>query len=393
LITKAEVAETTEAFTEIVKSAAVYRQALATVAEAAAGFGAALESGAKCKGSGAAGEGLLSASGLFYLVANHEQILAHSVKKNFEDPITGQINQFRLQNMKNEEQFKINIKDKIKDLKRQEYENAKLSKLKTRNLVIYRSKLQELTSQIDEIDKLKHDYYQHSYDLVQDTSNNIVTQLGTIIRAQVEIYEGIARKGWSGGGLDDLLARCPDPFAQDEEDNIQQEEVEEPKDTDHVNDSQIITTASNGISINRDSSLALSTISPTISNIQTESVQMASTPVSKSTLIDQLHQQSDGIKAGDDSEAEDISENNSSSKSESVKEDEENNVDLLEHVANLTLDEDDNSFSLPVPGSSSRGTKSPEKYTDDHKEANDTPGTSLKRHILGDEHNLWLEES
>jgi protein-tyrosine-phosphatase len=304
-LTKTDISQTTETYSEILESAEEYRKALLTVSEAAGNFGAALEKGAKCKGSGNAADGLLSAGGLFFLVANHQQILAHSIKESFEDPVHKEIAEFKERSSKNDEIFKVNIKDRVKTLKQQERENAKLSRSKTRNLVAYKSKLLQLTSHIDEIDKLKHEYYQSSFDLVQDTSNNILKKLGSIVRAQVEIYEGIARKGWSGGGLDELIAQCPDPFTPDEDD----EEVDNDEDT--MEDDGRLLTSSNGLSFNRNS-IAIQPVlthQQSMNTLQTipESV-VASTPIA-------------------------------SKFKESI-------------TANDSVD--DNSFSLPLPGSSRR---------------------------------------
>lgn len=343
LISKSEIEETTESFNEIIKAAEEYGKALSKVSEAAANFGVALERGAKSKGTGISSEGLLNSSGLFFIVANHEEILSNSVKKNFEEPIRSKINQFKLQNIKNENQFKINIKDKIKDLKKQEYENLKISKLKTRNLIQYRSKLLELTNQIDDIDKLKHDYYQDSFNLVQDTSNEILIKLGTIIRAQVEIYEGIAKKGWSGGGLDDLISQCPDPFAHEDEEHNDNDITSDKSSNNNNND---IIDTSNGLSIRRDSQLT-TFAQPVITTFQTES--LSNSPISKGTLIDALEAQNEResvLKSPSplEEETNEVNETNP---------DEEPDEEIMKQLANTTL-EDDNSFSLPMPGSSKK---------------------------------------
>lgn len=113
LVTKTDMSKTTEAYNDILAASEDYRKALLQVAEAAGNFGAALENGAKCKGSGNAADGLLSASGLYFLVANHQQILAHSVKESFEVPVSKEINKFKLTSAKNDEIFKNEIKEKV----------------------------------------------------------------------------------------------------------------------------------------------------------------------------------------------------------------------------------------------------------------------------------------
>ncbi|ODQ82682.1 hypothetical protein BABINDRAFT_159212 [Babjeviella inositovora NRRL Y-12698] len=218
LITASDVLQTKQSFLNLVRQAGKYREALLLVSEAASGFALALEDAARCKGSGAAADGLLSAGGLHYLVANHQQILALSIKSAFEVPVEKEIEAFETSITRAEAEFRTTIRAKNQALRARERENLRLSRMKSRNLAQYRTTLQALTFQVDEIDRLKHDYYLSSFEIVQAASERVLDRAGSVVRAQVEIYEGIARKGWSGGGLDDLIAQCPDPFNPDDED-------------------------------------------------------------------------------------------------------------------------------------------------------------------------------
>lgn len=217
LITTREISDTLTCYSNVLDAAATYRDAIMQASAAAAQFGAALEECSRCKGAGKSSDGLLAAGGLEYMVSNHEQILANSIEASFEKPVKEQLDVLKNTADKNEQQFKAQLKEKTKQLRTQEKLNQKLARKRTRNLSEYRISLQELTYQIDEIDRLKYDYFQSAYELVQNTSTKILGHASSIVRAQVEIYEGIARKGWSGGGLDDLIANCPDPFADDDQ--------------------------------------------------------------------------------------------------------------------------------------------------------------------------------
>ncbi|CCH42930.1 hypothetical protein BN7_2476 [Wickerhamomyces ciferrii] len=400
LVTKTDINKTTEAYNEILSTSKEYRDALLKVSEAAGNFGAALENGAKCKGSGNSADGLLSASGLYFLVANHQQILAHSVKNSFEEPILKEINQFKLKTSKNDEIFKNNIKEKITLLKKQEYENSKLSKLKTRNLITYRSKLQQLTSHIDEIDKVKHDYYQSSFDLVQDTSQNILKQVGSIVRAQVEIYEGIARKGWSGGGLDELLAGCPDPFTNEDDDDDydngrysnngnddnddnndnNDNKLEEPQYEDNDNDNDDIDDDDDD-TIGPIPQLKPQSLSSTTNGLFIQSKSSTSNPtLSHSTSTKSFEKTLNSNDVLHSSTPRQFSP-------------EPNNIDDSF---------DDNSFSLPLPGSSSRNNikstpkeidnSSPKKEADHELKEDDedqgSPATKLRKELYPS-HSEW----
>lgn len=219
LIARRDVEETVDSYNGVLAAASRYSEALLKVSAAAAEFGSALEDCARCKGAGSSAEGLLSAGGLHYLVSNHQQILAKSIQRTFEAPVKKQVDQFKAQMASNDETFKQDMKARTRQLKKQEMENARLSRMRVRNLGAYRNSLLELTSQVDDIDRLKYEHFCQAFDLAQDTSTNILTYAASVVRAEVEIYEGIARKGWSGGGLDDLIATCPDPFAPAEEED------------------------------------------------------------------------------------------------------------------------------------------------------------------------------
>lgn len=70
-----------------------------------------------------------------------------------------------------------------------------------------------LTEQIDSLESLKYAHCRAAYDLSQDTASHVLESSALVVRAEVEVFERIAQKGWdSSGGLDDLIAISPDPF-------------------------------------------------------------------------------------------------------------------------------------------------------------------------------------
>jgi len=79
----------------------------------------------------------------------------------------------------------------------------------------YRSALTDLTQFIDELDQLKYEHWHVAHTLATDASNRVIDCAALVVRAEVEIFEKVAQKGWdgAGGGLDDLIARAQDPFA------------------------------------------------------------------------------------------------------------------------------------------------------------------------------------
>lgn len=223
LVTRRNVNETVASYNVLLAAAKKYRNALLQVSEAAADFGQALEDSARCKGADSSSEGLTRAGGLHYLVSNHQQILANTIQHSFEQPVRKQIQQLCSTAAKNEQAFRVALTNKTQALRAHEADNIRLLKKRVRNLAAYRSSILELTSQLDDIDRLKYEHFVQQYDLAQITSSNVLSCAAAVVRAEVEIYEGIARKGWSGGGLDDLISTGLDPFAPSEDEDDEQE--------------------------------------------------------------------------------------------------------------------------------------------------------------------------
>ena len=207
---------TVECYEELLTKADKYSRALHAVAEAASDFGQALEESVKSPKINyrkEVSEGLVNAAGLQYIIGTNELILARTLKESFQVPLAEALAKVKLDYKSNHEYYQQEVREKTKRLRQKELENIKLSKLRTRNLNAYKSNLVQLTNQVDEIDRLKHDYYHEVNAILEHFSGDqLVLKTGSFVRAQLEIYEGIARKGWSGGGLDELLSIAPDLF-------------------------------------------------------------------------------------------------------------------------------------------------------------------------------------
>ncbi|KAH3665657.1 hypothetical protein OGAPHI_003845 [Ogataea philodendri] len=205
LITKKDFNDTIGSCRDLVRTAAAYRDALVALGTAASEFGRSLEDCARCKGAGATSEGLMTASGFHHQIANHQQILAHSLSTGFERPVSEIISNFERTYKENDTSFKKEIKDKITQLRHKEAANHKLSRKKTRNIIAYKSNLLQLASQLDEIDRAKHDYYVSSYEQTQSAFARILGQTSSVVAMETQMYDNIARKALAGGGLDKLL--------------------------------------------------------------------------------------------------------------------------------------------------------------------------------------------
>ncbi|KAK9243738.1 hypothetical protein V1506DRAFT_543646 [Lipomyces tetrasporus] len=216
IVSKDDIQNNVAAYETLLSAAATLRTALAAVAQAENQFGSALEACAKCRGASESEDGLSGAAGLQYLAANHHRILSESFTKGFELPVRTEVDTYAKVTKEHEEKFQKETISRTKQLRKTEKQHVKLGKKKQRNLALYRSALMDLTSQVDGLETLKYEYFKYSLDITQDISAKILKQATGIVRAEVEIFEGIARKGWTGEGLDDILSNSIDPFAPEE---------------------------------------------------------------------------------------------------------------------------------------------------------------------------------
>ncbi|KAL7271535.1 hypothetical protein RUND412_005705 [Rhizina undulata] len=216
VLSRADVTASIKAYEALADTAKGYRKALASVATAASSFGAALEACARCKGAGDTADGLMNAGGLQYLIASNTHILSESLYRGFEVPLLHELDTYKEKTAENEERYKKEAGDKSRELRKREQEHLKLARQRKRNLHAFRSALVDLTRQIDELDNLKYNHFRNALSLAQETSTRILDTSALVVRAEIEIFEKIAQKGWdSSGGLDDLISRAADPFSLD----------------------------------------------------------------------------------------------------------------------------------------------------------------------------------
>ncbi|KAM0282754.1 hypothetical protein ACHAO9_010053 [Fusarium lateritium] len=238
VLTKADLELSQQAYSDLVSSAKGYRLALAALSTAASTFGSALEACARLKEARAEPIGpsgtssmtasfttkgsctadmLMSASGVHHLVANHQQILSETVYRSFEVPLLHDLDKWQTVIDDEEETYKQNIKAQSREIKRLEKEGMKLHKQRRRDVGRFRAHLVELTTKLDGLTTLHGDHARTLLRESQETSGRIVDASCSLVRAEVDIFEGLARKGWSGGGLDDLLEKGQDLFATEED--------------------------------------------------------------------------------------------------------------------------------------------------------------------------------
>ncbi|KAK7734749.1 hypothetical protein SLS53_007855 [Cytospora paraplurivora] len=239
VLTKADLTASQKSYADLLTTAKSYRVALATLSSAASAFGSALESCARLKearadsihladaspaapapvtsDSGCTADTLLAAAGVHHLIANHDQILSETVYRSFEVPLLHELDKWRRDVEDEEASYLAAVRRQSQDIRRLEKEGMRLHRQRgPRDVAKFRGHLVELTTRLDGLTGL---HGEHSRTLLresQDTSVKILEACCSLVRAEVDIFESLARKGWSGGGLEEILEKGTDLFAAEE---------------------------------------------------------------------------------------------------------------------------------------------------------------------------------
>ncbi|KAK4242002.1 hypothetical protein C8A03DRAFT_40573 [Achaetomium macrosporum] len=235
VLTKTDLEHSHAAYAGLLSSAKAYRLALASLSTAASAFGSALESCARLKEARADALGppqgaplsnsfttkqtactadtLLTVAGLQHLVANHQHILSETVYRAFEVPLLHELDKWRAAVEDEEEGYARAVAAQSREIRRLEKEGMKLHRQRRRDVAKFRSHLVELTSKLDGLTVLHGEHARTLLRESQETSVKIVEASCSLARAEVDIFESLARKGWTGGGLEDVLEKGVDLFA------------------------------------------------------------------------------------------------------------------------------------------------------------------------------------
>lgn len=241
VLTKADLAHSQAAYADLLASAKAYRLALASLSTAASTFGSALESCARLKEARAelstagpppgaplsnsfttaaanrttacTADTLLAAAGLQHLVANHQHILSETVYRAFEVPLLHDLDRWRGAVDDEEEGYARALEAQSREIRRLEKEGVKMHRQRRRDVGQLRSHLVELTGKLDSLTVLHGEHARTLLSESQEASGRIVEASCSLVRAEVDIFESLARKGWTGGGLEEVLEKGVDLFA------------------------------------------------------------------------------------------------------------------------------------------------------------------------------------
>lgn len=148
-------------------------------------------------------------------MANHQHILSETVYRAFEVPLLHELDKWRAAVEDEEESYRKAVAAQSREIRRLEKEGMKLHKQRRRDVGKFRSHLVELTTKLDGLTSLNGEHARTLLRESQETSVRIVEASCSLVRAEVDIFESLARKGWTGGGLEDVLEKGVDLFAND----------------------------------------------------------------------------------------------------------------------------------------------------------------------------------
>lgn len=240
VLTKADLQSSQAAYADLLGSAKALRVALSGLGLSAAAFGSALEACARLKearadallGPSADGaslansfhaagvstaDNLLTVAGLQHLLANHGQILAEMVYTAFELPLLHELDRWRTVVEDEQAAYKRAVGTQSREIQKLEEDGLRMYRQqRRRDVAQYRSHLVAMTQNLD---GLTATHAEHARTLLresQDTSATILDASCSLARAEVDIFESLARKGWTGGGLEEVLEKGRDLFASED---------------------------------------------------------------------------------------------------------------------------------------------------------------------------------
>ncbi|WWC68675.1 uncharacterized protein I206_102608 [Kwoniella pini CBS 10737] len=211
LITRKDLRQSISCLEELMAAAKAYRNALLAMSSATAAFASAMEACSRVKGCRSSNSALAGATGLQYLVSNHEQILADAVYRQFEIPLLEALDHYKLVTADRLVAYEKALHEQSGKIRKTEAENLRHGRRRKRDLQQFRQALAELQRQVDELDSMKAGYHEEVLEGEDEIWDTVLNKVAFVIRSQLDFYEKIAGKA-SDPILEPLIMSIPDPF-------------------------------------------------------------------------------------------------------------------------------------------------------------------------------------
>ncbi|BGP40432.1 hypothetical protein JCM10450v2_004415 [Rhodotorula kratochvilovae] len=212
VVTRADLRESVTAYESLLSTAKAYRNALIALSSASTALAGAMGECARVKGAGEAGEGLLAASGLHYMVANSGQVLSDTLYRSFEVPLMTAYDTYVGDIATRHAEYEALLKEKTAKIRETEAENMRQGKKKTRNLDQFRAALAKLTEQVAEVEVCKRSYYSEVLTGETEMWGMIGGKVSLLVRSTMDLADRLASKATSDPVIEAMLSEHPDPF-------------------------------------------------------------------------------------------------------------------------------------------------------------------------------------
>ncbi|KAG8692474.1 hypothetical protein FRC08_009747 [Ceratobasidium sp. 394] len=212
IITRADLRASADAYENLLSASSKFREALGGVSQASAVFAEAVEKCSRLKGpSDACGKDLQAAAGLHHLISNHERILEHTIFHKFEAPLRQGFETYKSTVAARSTEYERALTEKSRLIRKTEADNMRVGRKKLRDLNSFRAALATLQAQVNDLDKLKSEYYQQVLEHEQNVWNGVLGSVSLVVRSTMDVYDRITAKA-SDASLEPILASVPDPF-------------------------------------------------------------------------------------------------------------------------------------------------------------------------------------
>ncbi|EUC65393.1 IVY1 protein [Rhizoctonia solani AG-3 Rhs1AP] len=209
IITRADLKASADAYEQLLATSRFFRDALAGVSRASAKFAEAIEKCSRLKGpSDACGKDLQVCSDL---ISNHEQILEHTIVHKFEVPLRQGLETYKSTVAARTAEYERALTEKSRLIRKTEADNMRVGRKKLRDLNSFRAALATLQAQVNDLDKLKSEYYQQVLEHEQSIWDGVLGNVSVVVRSTMDVYDRITAKA-SDPSLEHILASVPDPF-------------------------------------------------------------------------------------------------------------------------------------------------------------------------------------
>ncbi|CAE6532082.1 unnamed protein product [Rhizoctonia solani] len=209
IITRADLKASAEAYEQLLTTSRFFRDALSGVSRASAKFAEAIEKCSRLKGpSDACGKDFQAAAGLHHLISNHEQILEHTIIHKFEVPLRQGFETYKSTVAARTAEYERALTEKSRLIRKTE---ADTELIPSSDLNSFRVALATLQAQVNDLDKLKSDYYRQVLEHEQNIWDGVLGNVSVVVRSTMDVYDRITAKA-SDPSLEHILASVPDPF-------------------------------------------------------------------------------------------------------------------------------------------------------------------------------------